>query len=248
MGEALVAVVGRPDDPEVVVLAEPIEPRSEARPDPTGFASHLSLHQSAVDQLVALAIGHGQQVFGRVMGLGREGRAHELCPVIDRRYPSIGSIVSTCFGLANRGRRPMTRSLTVAILPSRQHSSRATPHRSTVSRRPRLLGWQFRQGRRVADAGQVAVLLRVHQMRWNLSRSAAEPPSRCLFRAGQVGTEPVEGLLSQPGLFRIVELRGVLPLACGGQRRLTSGVIAVKGSEIVGQLGVGGEGVGVQTG
>ena len=54
----------------------------------------VSILSSIIREPVALAIGHGEQVVRRVAGLGRERCAHELCPVVDRRCPSIGSIGS----------------------------------------------------------------------------------------------------------------------------------------------------------
>jgi phosphotransferase system glucose/maltose/N-acetylglucosamine-specific IIC component len=54
----------------------------------------VSILSSIIWELVALAIGHGEQVVRQVSGLGRERCAHGLCPVVDRRCPSIGSIGS----------------------------------------------------------------------------------------------------------------------------------------------------------
>ena len=65
---------------------------------------------------------------------------------------------------------------------------------------------------------------------------------------GQVGAEPVEGLLPQARSLLVVELGRVLALAGGGQRGEAGGVVAVPGLQVVGQLGVGGEGGGVQAG
>ena len=54
--------------------------------------------------------------------------------------------------------------------------------------------------------------------------------------------------LAQACRSRVVELGGVLALAGGGQRGEAGGVVAVPGFQVVGQLGVGGEGGGVQAG
>ena len=63
---------------------------------------------------------------------------------------------------------------------------------------------------------------------------------------GQVGAQPVAGLLPQAGSPRVVELGRIVALSGGGQRCVASGVVAVSGFQVVGQLGVGGEGGGVQ--
>jgi hypothetical protein len=58
--------------------------------DQAGFGSHTSLHQSAIDQLVALALGHGQQVFRRVAArLGPTAVLMIVAPSDDRKCPSI---------------------------------------------------------------------------------------------------------------------------------------------------------------
>src|SRR5262249_58646767 len=65
---------------------------------------------------------------------------------------------------------------------------------------------------------------------------------------GQVGAQPVEGLLPQTHSLLVIELSGVLALAGGGQRRAAGGVVAEMGLPVVGQFGVGGEAGGVQGG
>ncbi len=62
----------------------------------------------------------------------------------------------------------------------------------------------------------------------------------------QVGAEPVEGLLPLSYSLNVFELGRVLALGGGGQRGGTGGVVAVCGLQVVGQLGVGGEGGVVQ--
>ena len=54
--------------------------------------------------------------------------------------------------------------------------------------------------------------------------------------------------MRQASALRVVELGRVLALAGGGQRGEAGGVVAVVGPQVVGQLGVGGEGGGVQAG
>ena len=57
-------------------------------------------------------------------------------------------------------------------------------------------------------------------------------------RQGQVGTEPVEGLLAQTGTFLVVEHTRVLALAGGRQGGGPGGVEAVPGLQILGQPGI----------
>ena len=65
---------------------------------------------------------------------------------------------------------------------------------------------------------------------------------------GQIGAEPVAGLTPQARPLLVVELGCVLAVAGSGQRCVAGGVVAVPGPEVVGQLGVGREGGGVQLG
>src|SRR5271157_2042840 len=82
MSKALVAVVSRPNITQLMFIAEQAEPKVDPASDPTRLGSHIPLHESAVDQLVILAIRHGQQVFGSVQGLvfGRDSHAHRSAP------------------------------------------------------------------------------------------------------------------------------------------------------------------------
>src|SRR5439155_21328726 len=41
---------------------------------------HVPLHQLPADQLEALAVGHGQEIFGRIFSLGVNRRAHGWAP------------------------------------------------------------------------------------------------------------------------------------------------------------------------
>ena len=90
-----------------------------------------------------------------------------------------------------------------------------------------LVRREFGQDRRVADAGQVGVLLPVtqgsHDGRSGLGRAGVDAAAP----GGQVGLQPVEGLLAQAGALVVVELGRVFALAGGGQRGKASGVVAV---------------------
>ena len=59
----------------------------------------------------------------------------------------------------------------------------------------------------------------------------------------EVGFQPVEGLLTQAGLFLVALASGVVALAAAGQRGTAGGVVTVCRLPVVGQLGVSGEGI-----
>src|SRR5262249_42458642 len=100
-----------------------------------------------------------------------------------------------------------------------------------------LFGQQLPPCRLVADVGPGGILLPVlhpllHQ-RAGLGCAAAAQ----LRVNSQVGAKPVVGLLAEAGPFLVIEPGGVFPLASGGQRRATGGVVAVLCPEVVGQSG-----------
>ena len=109
-----------------------------------------------------------------------------------------------------------------------------------------MVGRQLGQFLRLADAGQVAVLLPVLHLLPHFDAGGGLAAGQSLGVQGLVGAEPVESLLAQSGKFLVIELGGVLALASVGQGRAKGGVVAMTGREIVGELGIGGEGVGVQ--
>ena len=63
-----------------------------------------------------------------------------------------------------------------------------------------------------------------------------------------MGAEPVEGLTAQASALRVVEPGGIFALAGGGEHGDEGGVVAVVRFQVIGQLGVGGEGGGVEAG
>jgi len=73
----------RPDPAQALFITEDAQPKVDAATNPARFRSHVSLHEPAIDQLVILAIGHGEQVFRCVSGLvlGRDRHAHQWAPV-----------------------------------------------------------------------------------------------------------------------------------------------------------------------
>jgi hypothetical protein len=62
----------------------------------------------------------------------------------------------------------------------------------------------------------------------------------------QVGAQPVEGLFVQARALAVVELRGVLAAPGGGEDGADGGGVAMTGAEVLGKLGIGGEGVDVE--
>ena len=72
------------------------------------------------------------------------------------------------------------------------------------------------QGGFVAEAGEVGVLLPVLHHPSELGTVGGLAALQLLGTQGQVGAEPVEGLLAQAGPLLVVELGGVLALAGGG--------------------------------
>ena len=107
---------------------------------------------------------------------------------------------------------------------------------------------ELRAGLGIADADEVGVLLPALHSPVDRGAGNEIGTLKLLGVQGQVGAQPVEGLLAQAGALLVVELGRVLALAGGGQRGEAGGVVAVSGLEVVGQLGVGGEGGGVQAG
>src|SRR6516225_4817674 len=98
--------------------------------------------------------------------------------------------------------------------------------------RPELLpGGTLLDGKRgkfivVAHLGQVGILLPLLQVIDNADRKKGILLEETGTR-GQVGLEPLEGLLTQVSLFLEVELVGPNTLAGGGQGRGTGRVIAI---------------------
>jgi len=90
-----------------------------------------------------------------------------------------------------------------------------------------FLRGQFRQGRLIADAGEVFVLLPVAQASSAPRRGRRWAAIQLLGVKGQVGAEPIEGLLPQPGLLLCVEFSSILALAGSGQGGSAGGGVAV---------------------
>src|SRR5262249_5445429 len=92
----------------------------------------------------------------------------------------------------------------------------------------------------VTDACQVGVLLPVRQ---GLPRLLALPgrPLDRLGPEGEVGLQPAQRLLAQPGPLLVAELAGILALACAGQGGGAGGVVAVAGPQVTGQVRLLGE-------
>ena len=101
---------------------------------------------------------------------------------------------------------------------------------------------------RVADAGEVGVLLPVLHLLPYAGAVNGLAIIELLGAPGQFSAEPAEGLLSQAGPLGLVKRGGVLTLAGSGERREAGGVVAMGCRLVVGQFGVGGEGVAEKAG
>src|SRR5262249_33471734 len=89
-----------------------------------------------------------------------------------------------------------------------------------------FLGWQPRQRRHVAEAGQVAVLLPVPQSLTGPSVGLRVPVAERLAPPGDALAEPVECLPAPAGAFLVVQPPRVLALTATRQRGGAGGVVA----------------------
>src|SRR5215831_2646039 len=91
--------------------------------DPTRLGTHVSLHQLAIDQVKAMAIGHRQQVLGSIT-LRYHGRMHHATYYFSRLQNLSGEfscrfmiLPSTPSPLAYKGRVFINASFTAALPP-----------------------------------------------------------------------------------------------------------------------------------
>src|SRR5262249_33175681 len=129
---------------------------------------------------------------------------------------------------------PWSRSVRLlpGLLQERRHVGPQLRQRLLLLRR------QFGQRCPVAQASQVGVLLPVAHLLPHHGAVGGLAALLLLAPQRQVGLEPLQGHLAQARPLLVVEVRRVLTLPGGSQRRVAGCVVAEQRPQVVGQFGL----------